>query len=115
MQGLLILALIIAVVIFLMPMILGVVIFLICAVALMLLLARLGFLPGAVFKKYDASVKGKTPGRKRSFNFEDKERDWKETKQGWYKSAQDGEEVILPETALKKDLGADSEKSGDQR
>jgi hypothetical protein len=109
-QGLLILALIIGMVIFFMPVILGAVIFFICLAALFILLARLGLLPGAAFKTYTFPVDDRTwssPRRKRKIRFEDEERDWRESREGWYRSSQEGEEIILPETALKKEDGSE--------
>jgi hypothetical protein len=113
MQGLLILALVIAVIIFFLPMILGAVIFFICVAAFLLLIARIGLLPGARFKGHKGYSAGpvdyRTPnstGRRRRFRFEDEERDWREEREGWYDSLEEGEEIILPESALHKDDGA---------
>lgn len=94
MQGLLILAVIITIVIFLMPFILGAVIFFIAAIALLLLLTNLGLLPGIALRRYgrtkhDISRDG---GQTRKTSYE------------WRASPQEDIEVItLPETALHKD------------
>jgi hypothetical protein len=106
MQGLLILGVIIAAIVFLMPVIVGVLAFLICTAAIMLLLARFGFLTGAMFKRYGFGADDRSwssPGRKRRFHFEEEERDWRESQNGWHRSEQEGEEIVLPETALKKE------------
>ncbi|MDR1651672.1 MAG: hypothetical protein LBR87_07775 [Synergistaceae bacterium] len=103
MQALLILALIIAVITFLAPFILSALIFFICAVLVLLLLARFGLLPGAGYKRYGADIDDRSPGslnRKRRFIFEKEEKDWKESR-GW--NDHDEEEIILPETALRKE------------
>ncbi|MDR3281216.1 MAG: hypothetical protein LBT23_11970 [Synergistaceae bacterium] len=106
MQALMILALIIAVITFLMPFIFSVLIFFIGAILILLLLARFGLLPGAMFKMYGAKIDDRSPNshkKRRHFNFEEEEREWKERRGGWYGSQQDGEEITLPESALHKE------------
>jgi len=106
MQALLILAIIIAAITFLMPFIFSVLIFFIGAFLMLLLLARFGLLPGAMFKRYGAKIDDRSPNsrtKKRRYNFEKEERDWKESRDGWYSSSQEGDEIILPETALHKE------------
>jgi hypothetical protein len=89
------------------PVILNIVVFSILAAVVMMLLARLGILPGAVFKRYGGGDgkfgwrwKWKSPKRK-----DDGRRGEK-----WYGAPQDGEEITLPETALHKKK--DSKKRG---
>ncbi|MDR1916779.1 MAG: hypothetical protein LBQ58_09425 [Synergistaceae bacterium] len=117
MRGLLILILILIAIFFMMPIILGVFLVLICTAFVFILLARLGLLPAGSFKTYtytyspfetQDSVREGRHSRK-NINFEDEERDWRENRDGWYGSAQEGEIINLPETALKKDDDPDSQ------
>jgi hypothetical protein len=104
MQKLLIAAFFVAVIMFLGPIILSVVIFLICAAALMLLLSRFGLLPGVVFRRYGASRRYRQADVRgeRWFRPED-ERGYEEGGKTWRDTFQEGEEITLPETALRKE------------
>ena len=110
-----ILTMIIVAVLFLAPMIIGVVIFLICTAAIVILLARFGLLPGFRYVRYGGDPRGnkaswkwkwKYPGhgggnaRGNSAGRSEKKRD---SVGGWYQTSQEGEEVTLPETALRKE------------
>ncbi|MDR1472911.1 MAG: hypothetical protein LBS75_10360 [Synergistaceae bacterium] len=109
MRGLLILTLILAAFFFLMPFILGFFIFLTLTTMIFMLLARLGLIPGRSPRTYARRFGGRRAWTDRStrvghnVRFENEEREWRERRDGWYESAQEGEVVILPETALKKD------------
>ncbi|MDR1137148.1 MAG: hypothetical protein LBK91_02385 [Synergistaceae bacterium] len=105
MQGFLILFAIIAIVVFLMPFILGTVIVFIAALALLLLLANFGLLPGVVLRRR-GRVNNSAPragGQSKKIHFE-KEEHGREENKGWGAASQDDVEVVtLPETALHKD------------
>ncbi|MDR1508078.1 MAG: hypothetical protein LBS53_00390 [Synergistaceae bacterium] len=95
MQGLLILAVIIAIVIFLMRFILIAVIVFIAAMALMLLLANFGLLPGAASRRYGRIKRDIPRGGGQTHKTSNEE---------WRASPHEDVEVItLPETALHKD------------
>lgn len=97
MRGLLILAVILAVIVFLLPVILGFVLFLVCAIIVFMLLARLGLIPGTVYRTYTFDSRenhSSSPIREEPPSY---------APGGWYQGEQDGEIVTLPENALKKD------------
>lgn len=96
-RGLLILAVILAFLVFFLPLILGFVLFLICAIAVFMLLARFGLIPGTVYRTYtfDARREGNRDVAR--------EEPASHSPGGWYQEEQDGEIVTLPENALKKD------------
>lgn len=108
MRGLLILALLLIAGFFLLPFIVGFIIFIVCVFAVILLLSRLGLLPGATFRSYRYTVEDRQPRRERPFTEEDRGTGV-ETPEGWYQDTQEGEIVTLPETALKKDEEPDDE------
>ncbi len=103
MRGLLILAMILAVIVFLLPVILGFVLFLVCAIIVFMLLARLGLIPGTVYRTYtfDSREKRNTASPMR-------EEPSPHAPGGWYQGEQDGEVLTLPENALKKDEEEDA-------
>jgi hypothetical protein len=86
--------------VFMLPFVVSLVLFIFFAVGIFMLLARIGLLPGFVFKTYrfttkDSNKNGRAPeGTNRSAGWTDK---------SWYQDNQDGEIITLPETALKKD------------
>ena len=113
MRVFLILGTVIAAVIFLAPVIVGLIVFSLCAVAIVILLARLGFLPGFRFVRYGGDVRrGKSSWR---WNYQGRgNRDSysgskgrsetnRDNSSGWYQTSQEGEEITLPETALQKE------------
>lgn len=112
MRGFLILFAVLLLVITMMPFIMGFVVFVLLFAAIFMLLARLGLLPGATFKTYTyTSSSRKRPGEdvqktRKTIYFEGDEVPPKGDADGWYQSAQEGEIITLPETALKKDDGA---------
>ena len=114
MREFLILTLIIVVIIFLAPMIMSLVIFLLCFAAIVILLARFGLLPGFRYVRYVGDSrknksswkwKWKYPGRgdrnARGNHAKQSERNRSSGK--WYHTSQEGEEITLPETALRKE------------
>ncbi|MDR3165018.1 MAG: hypothetical protein LBU13_05525 [Synergistaceae bacterium] len=105
MQGFLSLSIIIAIVIFLMPFILGIVIFFILA---MVLLAKFGLLPGVVRRRYRYRwIKNDAPrAGRRTRKTHKEERVWEENneRRGFH---DDIEVITLPETALRKDRHAE--------
>jgi hypothetical protein len=116
MREFLILTMIIVVVVFLAPMIIGVLIFSLCVAAIVILLARLGFLPGFRYVRYGGDARrGKSSwkwkyqghGGRDSHSSDTSRSDSTQTSRssgsGWYQASQDGEEVTLPETALRKE------------
>ena len=115
MREFLILTMIIVAVIFLAPMIMGVVIFLLCTAAVVILLARFGLLPGFRYVRYARNHRGnqsswkwkwKYPGHSgRDARDNGASRSVKnpESGDGWYQTSQEGEEITLPETALRKE------------
>ncbi|MDR1510419.1 MAG: hypothetical protein LBS53_12365 [Synergistaceae bacterium] len=114
MRRLLILSLIIAIVIFLTRFILAAVIFFIAVMTLVTLLASFGLLPGVVTRrrrwiKSDAARADRRT-RKTHYHYKE-ERVWEEN-DGGHDFHDDGEVIILPETALRKDEHAKSRRSG---
>ena len=110
MRDILILTLIIAAVIFLAPMIVSMIIFLLCAAVIVILLARLGFLPGFRYVRYGNAPREGKSSRKWKWKYpgrggkdSDNDRTERGTGSGWYHSSQQGEEITLPETALRKE------------
>jgi hypothetical protein len=104
MRGLLILSAIIAIVIFLMPFILSTAIFFIAIMALLMVLANFGLLPGVVFRRY-GRIKNNAPrvGRTRTVPFDEDERGRGEDRAWRADSQEEGEIITLPETALHKE------------
>ena len=110
-----VLTMIVVAVVFLAPMIMGLVIFLLCAAAIVILLARFGFLPGFRYVRYTGSPRGsksswkwkwKYPGHGGTDAHENNaSRSEKnpDNGDGWYRTSQEGEEITLPETALRKE------------
>jgi hypothetical protein len=105
MQQLLVAVFFVAVIMFFWPVIFSVAIFFICAAVLMLLLSRFGFLPGVVFKRYGASRSYRQADARseRWFRPEEDERGYEEGGKIWRDTFQEGEEITLPETALRKE------------
>ena len=114
MREFLILTLLIIAVIFLAPMIVGLIIFALCVAAIAILLARLGLLPGFRYVRFGGGTRANRS--QRQWNWYHRGRNGKntqgsdvnrsETKRdggGWYQNSQDGEEITLPETALRKE------------
>jgi len=99
-RGLLISALILAVLVFMMPLILGIVLLLICAVVLFAVLTRLGLLPGVTYKTYTFDTRRRNGSRRASRTV--REEPVPDAPEGWYQGEQRGEVITLPETALKK-------------
>lgn len=97
MRGILALALILAGGIFLLPFILGFVIFLLCALVLFMLLARFNLLPKRSFRAYEITIERGSPERKPGARDGFASSD--ETMQ------QEGEVITLPESALRKEDG----------
>jgi hypothetical protein len=100
MREFLVLVIFIAAVLFIGPIILSIVFFALVAAAILLLLARFGILPGVYVKRSKVNTKrGKS-----SYSWK-----WKSQpkgsrrEEGWYSTPQDGEEIILPESALRKE------------
>lgn len=104
MRGILALALILAGGIFLLPFILGFVIFVLCALVLFMLLARFNLLPKRSFRTYEMKIERgspeRDPGARDGFASSD------ETMQ------QEGEVITLPESALRKEDGETDEEEG---
>jgi hypothetical protein len=84
------------------PFILALAAFIVAAVAILLLLARLGVLPRIKTSRYTSIWEETSDRRSRrnNRNFNSAE----ETAAGWYQSTQEGETITLPETALKKEV-----------
>ena len=114
MREFLILMVIIFAVIILGPVIMSLLIFILCIAAILILLARLGFLPGFRYARYV----GDTRGNKSSWTWKRKyhgradrdarsrtDRSETNCEGGWYQTSQQGEEITLPETALRKEDG----------
>ncbi len=98
-RGLLILAAILAILVFFLPLILGFVLFLICAIAVFMLLARFGMIPGTVYRTYTFDTH---TGKNRD-DVPTAEEPTSYSPGGWYQGEQNGEIVTLPENALKRD------------
>ena len=107
-----ILALVIIAIYFLAPIIMGLILFILCIAAIVILLAYFGLLPGFRYARYvggsprDTSRrwKRKYPGHggERGNNTKRGESNWN-SGGGWYQTSQEGEEITLPETALRKE------------
>jgi hypothetical protein len=114
-RGLVILALTLTVLVFMLPVVVGFLAFVILAVGIFMLLARMGLLPGFVFKTYTFQRQGDArDGARRRRNGEQgqnagragygRDADYRSPgEKSWYEDDQDGEIITLPETALKKD------------
>ena len=91
------------------PMIMGLIVFLLCAATVLILLAKFGLLPGFRRARYVGNTrrnrsswqwKWKYPRRG---NYESRnEANW-DSSGRWYQTSQEGEEITLPETALRKE------------
>lgn len=105
MQGILVFALIIVAIIVLFPFIISLVVFCLLALGIFMLLARFGLLPGSSFKTYTYTSQGDTPPRpgRTTIVFEEDAPPARPEKDGWYQELQEGETIVLPEDALKKD------------
>ena len=118
MLDLLILTLVIVVIIFLAPMIMGLIIFLLCVAAIVIMLAYFGFLPGFRYVRYVEDTRGSKLSRKWKWKYGGRADDFsrhsrgdsashdetnRENAGGWYQTSQEGEEITLPETALRKE------------
>ena len=113
MRAFLILTMVIAALIFLAPMIMSIMVFLLWAVLIVILLAKFGFLPGFRFVRYGGDPRrGKSSwkwkysgrgGRDTDDGSEGRSETNRDDDGGWYQTSQEGEEVILPETALRKE------------
>lgn len=95
MRELLILSVIIACVVFFAPVIISVIIFSLAAAAVVMILRRFGILPGIYIGRRG---RGRRAGWKYTGGAERKEKSAE-----WYDASQEGEEIILPETALRKE------------
>jgi hypothetical protein len=117
-RGLAILVLVLAILIFMMPIVIGIILSIVLAVWIFKLLARLGFLPGFVFKTYrfpqgteawkdtESGDKGRAERVRESSGSQKPWPDAGESRSaanGWYQDDQEGEIITLPETALKRD------------
>ncbi|MDR1580356.1 MAG: hypothetical protein LBS35_08355 [Synergistaceae bacterium] len=107
MRGLLILSIIIAIVIFLMPFILGAVIFFIAAIALLTLLANFGLLPGVMTRRHRWIKNGTPRADRRTRAHSDQAGRVSEENTGERGFHDDNEVINLPETALRKDEHAE--------
>jgi hypothetical protein len=122
-----ILALVVIVLAFMLPFVLGFILFVALAVWIFMLLARMGLLPGFVFKTYrfpqggetwkDADSRDDARANRKGGSFRPSSGESRSGAgssgphdlNGWYQDDQEGEIITLPETALKKD--EDDEKS----
>jgi hypothetical protein len=79
-----------------------------CVAVLMLLLSKFGLLPGVVFKRYGGSRRYRQADARseRWFRPEEDERGYEEDGKTWRDTFQEGEEITLPETALRKENDA---------
>jgi hypothetical protein len=99
--------------ILMLPLIFGVVAFAVASIAIFMLLARFGLLPGVVFRTYrftdDREHTSQTRRRESARHSEGVFAHESEPggEASWYQEIQDGEVIILPETALKKANGGD--------
>ena len=107
MQGLLIFGLLFAMIVFMMPFIMGFAIIIVISVAILWLLARLGFFRGRgrTYHTYTYTTKrtSERPRPQASRPFEEPIRVDEDEDEVWYQSTQEGEMITLPETALKKE------------
>ena len=114
MREFLILALIIVVIIFLAPMVMSLILFFLCIAAIAVLLAYFGFLPGFRYVRYMDAARANKSSRQWKWKFRRGGRNsrggdasQRETNRdsggGWYRTSQEGEEITLPETALRKE------------
>ena len=103
--GLLIFALLFAMIVFLMPFIMAFAVIIVISVAVLWLLARLGFFRerSRMYRTYTYTTKrtSERPRPKASRPFEEPIR--VDDDEVWYQSTQEGETITLPETALKKE------------
>lgn len=121
MRELLILIVVITAVVFLAPMILSFVIFLLFAAAIVILLFKLGLLPGFRYVRYGGDPRRSKSSRQRKWDYRERgdgdpynggtdrsdpsrSKTNSDNSGGWYQTSQDGEEVTLPETALRKEV-----------
>ena len=103
-RGFIVLALILASLVFLLPLIVYLVAFFLIAAAVLMLLARLGVLQNVFFKTYTFQGERRAPSsRERTVYFEDEPVPSQAEKAGWYQEMQEGETIVLPEDALKKE------------
>jgi hypothetical protein len=101
-RGLSILVLFLTVMVLMLPFVLSFVLFMVLAVGIFMLLARVGLLPGFVFKTYRFQRDGE-PGAGRYREKAGVEDEYSSAAvKDWYQDDQDGEVIVLPETALKK-------------
>lgn len=114
MREFLILIMVVVFLIYLGPIIMGFLIFSLCVAAIVILLAKLGFLPGFRYVRYGGGTRGdksswkwkwKYPGRenRNERGGESRSESGRDSGGGWYQASQEGEEVTLPETALRKE------------
>jgi hypothetical protein len=99
----LILAVVFAMMVLMLPVLFGVIVFFAASVALFMLLARFGLLPGVVFRTYRfTDERAEPPSEERTDATAHERVGGPLTESSWYQDTQDGEVIILPETALKK-------------
>lgn len=106
MRGLAILITILFLLVFMLPFVVSFVLFILFAVGIFMLLARMGLLPGFVFKTYRFTTEESTGRAKWAAggdNSRPREKGEKPSEKSWYQDDQDGEIINLPETALKRD------------
>lgn len=107
-RGLLIFGLLFAMIVFMMPFIMGFVFIIVISVAILMLLARFGFFKGRgrTYRTYTYTT-GRTSGGPRPKSSRPFEEPIRAPDDGedevWYQSTQEGEMITLPETALKKE------------
>ena len=116
-----VLVLILIVAYYVVPMIIGLVIILLCiaviAIPIVILLARFGLLPGFRYVRYVGDTrknksswkwKWKYPGRgdRNERGNHARRSEGNRDSGGWYRTSQEGEEITLPETALRKENDA---------
>ena len=109
MRGLVLLALLFAMIVFMLPFIMGFAVIIVVSVAVLVLLTKLGLISGRdrTYHTYTytsrrssehARPKNATPFDEDPIRAPEGDED-----EVWYQSTQEGETITLPETALKKD------------
>ncbi len=88
-----------------MPFILSVVAFVVLFAFVLILLTRLGLLPGVTYRRYTTTTKPRPHQTRAKTVFVVDNDPPQADKNGWFQSEQEGEVITLPETALKKDDG----------
>jgi hypothetical protein len=108
MRGFLLIFLIIMIIVTFMPVILSAAVFIALLCLLAFFLRNAGLWPGMFFRKRYGPGAG---GRKKESPPRRRAEEGRANGEGWYGAGQEGPEIILPESALRKESDQDTEKN----